>query len=381
MRRFRYPILLGLGWLVWIWAVALISEQVWPWMMGPHNWSYDVSRRATALTRWDSGWYVAIVESGYQNPPTRVAEQTNHAFFPLYPLIVRAIVKATKMETSVAGNIVSALALLGTLPLLAQFTRRNFGEDEVKPALWLFLLFPTSFFFASVYTESLVLFLSLLAVVALQEKKPFVSAAGAYLAGLTRISGILLAPYLFLLSLEESGRDELKKPRTWIKALVAALPPLAGFGTFCLYYWKRFGDPFLFFTAQHNWADAPKTVWDGPRLIWEAVVTDITTGRILTKSPARTLEGFFFVLFIGLSLYLIVKKRFSHGAYSGMTTGIILASGTLESTGRYVLPAFPAFVALSRLHTRPILWALILTGCAAAQVFYVFVFVHWLWAG
>jgi hypothetical protein len=350
-------------------------------MVGPHNWSYDASRRATPLTRWDSGWYVAIVESGYQNPPTRVAEQTNHAFFPLYPLLVRALVKATKMETSVAGNIVSAVALLGALVLLAEFTRRNFGEELVKPTLWLFVLFPTAFFFAAVYTESLVLFLSLLAVVSLQGKKPWVSAAAGYLAGLTRISGVLMAPYLFLVSLEESGRDNLKKLSTWWKAFLAALPPIAGFGTFCLYYWKRFNDPFLFFTAQHNWADAPKSAIDGPRLIWEAIVQDITTGRILTKSPARTLEGFFFVLFIGLAVYLLVKKRWSHGCYSGMTTGIILLTGTLESTGRYVLPAFPAFAALAQLHRRPILWAAILSGCAVAQVAYVFVFVHWLWAG
>src|SRR5437868_7228260 len=40
------------------------------------------------LSRWDAGWYVEIARDGYRYEP---GSPSNVAFFPLYPLLIRAI--------------------------------------------------------------------------------------------------------------------------------------------------------------------------------------------------------------------------------------------------------------------------------------------------
>src|SRR4051812_29448816 len=53
------------------------------------------------LARWDSVWYLAIANDGYPADDPRRA-----AFFPLYPLLVRAV-NAVVREPIVAGALVS----------------------------------------------------------------------------------------------------------------------------------------------------------------------------------------------------------------------------------------------------------------------------------
>ncbi|HEX7528087.1 MAG TPA: mannosyltransferase family protein, partial [Thermoanaerobaculia bacterium] len=258
---------LGLSWLAGVWIVAALSGSILPGMSAGRPWSYDITRRVTPLTRWDSGWYVDLAEAGYREPPTRVGEESNHAFFPLYPALIRLVVRTTGLETSRAGNLVSAVALLAALLLFADWTKRHFGEAHVVPAVLVLLLFPTSFFFTAVYTEALLLALSLSAVEAFERHRPLVGALAGLLAGLTRISGLVLAPYLALVAFRAERDAGVPRGRAFGAAALAAASPVAGFGLFCLYFWKRFRDPLLFVTAQHNWSGESKSILDGPGLI------------------------------------------------------------------------------------------------------------------
>lgn len=402
----------GLLWLLWIWGIALLSNDPRPWP--GHPWQYDLERRAVPLARWDSGWYLRIVEQGYQRPPSRMGQQTNHAFFPLYPGLIRAVVRTTGLESSMAGCLLSALALLGTLPLLAGWVKAEWGEAAVKPTILVFLLFPTSFFFAALYTEALVLLLSVGAVRALQKERPLIAAACGLLAGLTRVSGLLLAPFLFLDSLRRSYERAGRLDAAALgRALFVGAAPAMGFGLFCLYFYKRFGDPLLFFTAQHNWATYEKSALQGPYLIYRDLSMAISSGRLF-RDPGRMYEGVYLLLFALLALLLVrsgirlggrrldVKpddvERASErkgvdvllfvktgpvveALYVSSLVGLVLLSGTLESSGRYVLPAFPAFVILAGLSRYRIAFPLWLAASAMAQAAYVFFFVNWIWAG
>ncbi len=371
----------GLVWLAGVWGVALAAPHVFPWMTGGNPWTWDIVRRVTPLARWDSGWYVNLAEAGYGEPPAHVGEETNHAFFPLYAGLMRLLVRTTGIETSAAGNLVSAAALLVALVLFAEWTRRHFGEERVTPAVRVLLLFPTSFFLAAVYTEALVLALALAAVLAFESGRPLAGAAAGALAGLTRITGIVLAPYLALVSWRASRAEGLPAGRSAARAALAGASPLAGFALFCLYFRRRFGDPFLFVKAQHNWSGQAKSVLDGPALIWRAVAEDFRSGRLLGAAPARTYEGLYLVLFLVLAVVLLRLRRPAEALYVALTVGIVLASGTLESAGRYVLPAFPAFAALAGLARRRGLFRALLAASGLAGTVYVWAFVHWYWAG
>jgi len=377
----RRLLLVALAWALWVWLIALLAAELTPWLTGPTQWGDDLIRRATPLARWDAGWYISIAEGGYEPPPRAFGVETNHAFFPLYPLLMRLLARTTGIETAAAGNLISAASFFGAVLLFAGWVRPRWGESRVRPALLALLVFPTSFFFLAVYTESLFLFLALLAVVSIDRDRPVVAAAAGYLSGLTRITGVVLAPYLALSSLVKSRREGRSRARALVAALLAGLPPLLGFLTFCAYFEVRFGDPFLFMKAQHNWGLAEKTALDGPRLIATTVWGDVTTGRIFHRSPVRTLEGAFLLLFAYLAIRLLREKRWIEALYVLMTIGLVPFTGTLESAGRYVLPAFPAFAVLAGLAARPGLFRTFLFVGLLAQAAYVWVFVNWLWAG
>ncbi len=377
----RRVLLLGAAWLALVWALAHVAARSTPWLTGPTGWSPELASRVLPLARWDSGWYLAIAKAGYEAPPTRAGQETNHAFFPLYPVLMRGLGRATGLETSRAGALVSAASLLGALVLFAAWTRRRFGEETVWPALLALLAFPTSFFFAAVYTESLLLLLALSAVLALEKGHDAVAFGAGLLGGLTRISGLVLAPALALVSWRRSRERGRSVPRAALRAGLAGASPLAGFGLFCLYFHVRFGDALLFVKAQHNWSREPKTVFDGPRLILQEIWRDLSTGRVLAKSPARTMEGVFLLLFLLLAARLAARKLWPEALYVFLTVAIVFASGTLESGGRYVLPAFPAFAVLGSLAARPVLFRALLAVSFATQAVYVWLFVHWLWVG
>jgi hypothetical protein len=376
----RKILALGLCWLAWIWVAALVAPSVAPAKTAQRRWTCDVDRRVTPLARWDSGWYLTIAEAGYQAPPA-MGEQTNHAFFPLYPSLMRLLVRSTGLETSRAGNLVSGVSLLGALVLFARWVRLRFGEEGVTPALLALLVFPTSFFFAAVYTEAVLLFFALAAVLALERKHPLVAFAAGFLSGLTRISCVVLAPYLALVSLRRDRELGLPLSRALPKAAFVGASPLAGFGLFCLYFRERFGDALLFVRAQHNWSDTPVTILTGPWLALRTVFEDVTTGRVLVANPARTVEGIYLVVFAVLAVLLLKRKMLAEGVLLLLTVGLVLLSGTFESAGRYVLGAFPGFVMLGALAQKPALARVALVISAAAQLAYVWAFVHWYWAG
>ncbi|MEO8054221.1 MAG: mannosyltransferase family protein [Acidobacteriota bacterium] len=377
----RRVLLLGAVWLAFVWAVALVAARSTPWLTARTGWSEELSRRLPALARWDSGWYVSIAEGGYEAPPVRVGQETNHAFFPLYPALMRGASCATGLDVARAGALVSAAALLGALLLLAAWTRRRFGEERVWPALLAFLAFPTSFFFAAVYSESLLLFLALGAVLALEEDRDGLAAAAGLLTGLTRISGLVLAPALFLVSWRRSRERGRPVPQALLRAGLVGASPLAGFGLFCLYFHELFGDALLFVKAQHNWSREAKTVFDGPRLILQEIVRDLATGHVFVKSPIRTMEGVFLLLFLFLAWRLAARRLWPEALYVFMTVAIVFTSGTLESGGRYVLPAFPAFAVLGGLAARPELFRVFVALSLLVQAGYVWLYVHWLWVG
>jgi hypothetical protein len=75
------------------------------------------------LSRWDAGWYVEIARDGYRHEP---GSPSNAAFFPLYPVPIRAIHALLFLPTGdywwlVTAIALSNVALLIGLTYLARF--------------------------------------------------------------------------------------------------------------------------------------------------------------------------------------------------------------------------------------------------------------------
>ena len=120
------------------------------WQAFPGSYFWD------GWASWDSGWYMTIVENGYELPRRG---QSNVAFFPLYPYATVAVSKLVGNPWA-AGLIVSNASVLMSLFYLRRIALRSLDPDGANRFLVYLLSFPTSFFLSSFYTEGLFLLVS-----------------------------------------------------------------------------------------------------------------------------------------------------------------------------------------------------------------------------
>jgi Mannosyltransferase (PIG-V) len=247
---------------------------------------------AAPAARWDASWYLVIAHYGYR-PELGPFTASRTAFFPLYPLGLRAIA-ASGVPSVLAGVLLSLLALslalygihrLTTLELAsasrAAITRARSGE-VARLAVLITAFAPMAFYFSAVYSESLYLALSVgLFWSARNGRWAAVGALGA-LASATRSTGVvLLAPALMLYLYgprEDRGPDfpsarrgrPRYRPRTDILWL-ALLP--AGLGLYMAHLALAGGDALAPFHAEDVWgrhfAGPYLGVWDGVKAAFE----------------------------------------------------------------------------------------------------------------
>src|SRR5918996_120081 len=167
------------------------------------------------LARWDAAWYLRIADSGYAGSDARAA------FFPLYPLLVRAL--ATPFGASpgallLAAYAVALAAFLAALVLLYRLVSLELGRPLARPTLLLLAVFPAALYFGAPYSESLFLLLAIGAFYAARTGRCAWAGACAGLASGTRSAGLLL---LLPLALIWWG----SRPRRWADAAWLLLAP------------------------------------------------------------------------------------------------------------------------------------------------------------
>jgi Mannosyltransferase (PIG-V) len=208
------------------------------------------------LARWDSVWYLRIADSGYGGSDARAA------FFPLYPLLVRAV--ATPFGASPAALLVAAYAValaafLGALALLYRLVSLELGRPLARPTLLLLAVFPAALFFGAPYSESLFLLLAVGAFYAARTGRFAWAAAAAAGAAATRSAGILLLLPLAMLWWE--SRDRRLRDAAWL-----LLAPV-GLAAYALFLGLAEGDALRFLDVQDAWsrelAVPLSGAWDG----------------------------------------------------------------------------------------------------------------------
>jgi mannosyltransferase PIG-V len=219
------------------------------------------------LARWDAVWYLHVADSGYGE------SETQAAFFPLYPLLVRGL--ATPFGGSPAALLIAAYAValgafLAALTLLHRLVVLELGHRIAEPTLLLLAVFPAALYFGAPYAESLFLLLSVAAFYAARTGRWAAAGACAAAAAATRNSGVLLMLPLALLWWSSRERD----PRAGAWILLAPL----GLAAFALYLGLAEGDALRFAHAHEAWYrelklpvvgawDALVAAWDGLRQV------------------------------------------------------------------------------------------------------------------
>src|SRR4051794_16992430 len=181
--------------LIWVVGItALLRFGLEPTVSPPaevHPYGWLPTLLTAPATPWDAGHYVGLALHGYDQP-------LRAAFFPLYPLLARAV--TAPLDSPIAGALAISLASFAVaLYLLHRLVALEAGERYARGALWVVALFPTAFFYSAIYTESLFLALSIGAFYAARRERWWLAGVCGALASATRNTGLLLVVPLLLL--------------------------------------------------------------------------------------------------------------------------------------------------------------------------------------
>jgi len=342
--------------------VALFLESSIP--LGYHGPTFSTAPILASLTGSDSVYLLGIARDGYHAEPVFRAFR-DWAFFPLYPLVTRAFSVLTLGELALAGVLVSNLAFVAALAVLYALAIRHLEHDRAVRSLAFLALAPGAVAFAMAYTDSLFLLLAAGAFLAAEQRRWWMMAVLYGLATLTRLQGILLGIPLAILI----AGSNMPTPDGW-RSLIAwrttrlawlATGPLA-FGVFAAYLGTTFGDPLGMFTAQRAWSQ-----------IGEEPVGPVTP--VLDRFDPIVL------LLVGvlcLYLFLFVFRRVDRppAAYTALALVTVLtslATGRLQSVGRYLVVAWPFSWALA---SRRAGWFELVGLAAFAALFVIHAVLH-----
>ncbi len=366
---FKKVLILVGGWLVIVNIIGLLAlnrlnlspDDAYSWIP-VEKYTQDQSWNVINMhARWDSNWYMDIVKNGYEL--REVASLSNIVFFPLYPFLIKMIAIMIGGNLILAGWIVSSIFLILACIILFHLVEKFHKEANPFLTVFLLLIFPTAFFLNAVYTESLFLFLSLLAFYFCLDRKYFYAGIIGLLAALTRVTGLLLfVPLVMQFFINEGFAKDVYK-----KSTALLLIPI-GTGLFFLFHWIRFGDPLLFFEIESAWGRSFHVNHDHFIFLTHAALANMSFDII------------YVVFGLTVATYLVYRKQYPYAFYMVSTIGVAVASGTLMSIGRYILVLFPIFIvgASIKNDTSRYIWIIISSMLMALNTY---LFVNWYWAG
>src|SRR3989344_6062439 len=139
-----------------------------------------------------------------------------YAFFPIYTMIIyffSHLFSSNLLESIVnsvlVGIYISNIAFIFALILLFELIKIDFSRKISFLTLVVLLIFPTSFYFGSLYNESLFLLLSVLSFYFARKGKWRFASLFGLLSSATRVFGILLLPALLIEAYQQ--RISIKK--------------------------------------------------------------------------------------------------------------------------------------------------------------------------
>lgn len=290
----------------------------------------NLSLNAIFLFPWanfDGIHYINIAEYSYTNQAR---------FFPLFPLLMSVL----------PSEFMLRLLLVNTLFFLALFVFKKLIEIDFpniisKKVILYLLLFPTSFFFVSIYSEGLFLLLTLSAFYLARRNMWFWSVICVMLLTATRFVGIAILPALFYEFVITNGiRNK--------KILIFLLAPL-GLAVYSLFNYYKWNNFFYFIQAQGELGNNrvvnsliffPQTIFRYIKIL-STVPFSYEWGIALFELVSFLLTAFL--------LYFAWKKkiRVSYLIFAAINFAIIISTGTFSGLPRYVLTIFPIFIALA----------------------------------
>jgi len=312
--------------------------------------------------RFDANWYTSIAEQGYGSI------QGDDHFPPLYPLLIH-LAKPIFGNAFIAGLVISHLAALYAIKLLLDLFDQWGNASAGKQTVLYFLIYPTSFFLFSAYTESIFLVTALLSLRSMKSQSWAWAGFWAFCAIITRLQGAaLLIPLIYLMW---KDRPFLRNLHHWLGMAIA--------GTGFLFY------IFLRSTqVSGNALPFVEPVWHAHLVLpWETYLYAVRTLLSGEYNRNDLLNFAVVTLFLVLLISGWKKIPLEYNLYTTFSLLIMLIrivdTQPLISMSRYSLTLFPSFYMLGSSGQNPWRHRIIAYSFIALSLYLSSEFFSWGW--
>ncbi|MFD7323846.1 hypothetical protein ACFV9D_22540 [Streptomyces sp. NPDC059875] len=335
-------------------AVRLLGLLVitrWSHLKGLEVWP-------TLATSWDSRWYLAIADHGYEPEPGEPAGHRTMAFFPLYPALVKAFAAVTPGSRASVGLALAVLCSLAAAWGIFAVGDRLYGRRVGTVLVVLWGALPVSAVQWMGYTESLFTALAAWALYAALDGRWAWAAGLAVGAGLTRPTGVAVAAAVSVAGLLAARRGSRR-------ALAAALVAPLGWLGYVGWVGLRLGRWDGYFVVQESWSNT----WDGGTV----TLDQLRNHLVYDKDPQLFLVVVSLVLLAAVALHLLCvadRQPLPLLVFAGVLLLVVLGSGGVYfPRARFLLPGFPLLLplALAVCRARRRVAALVLAAAALSS--------------
>lgn len=360
------PIIIILCWLIILIASLYLGRYLIP-LWDPH-FPYSQNqllkpRYPNWLWPWanfDGTHYILIAKDGYTH-------QYTEAFFPLFPFTIRFLSQKLAIPSIYAGLSLNFILFIINLYLLKKINQHLHTHTSKNPKskspqatylklLITYLIFPTSFFFISLYSESLFLFLTLTTFLSAYKNKWWLAGISGALATATRFVGIIMIPSLLIIWWQQHQSSQ-KTPHqlniiSTLKTYKNIIPIIfvsTGLIAYMYYLYTQYHDPLYFFHIQSSFSTYRQTnsLILLPQVFWRYLKIIITVNWFTPTFTATAIETLTATLFLFLCFLTWKKYGPALGLYTLLSYITPTMTGSFASLPRYVLVLFPAFIALT----------------------------------
>lgn len=310
------------------------------------------------LCRFDCEWFEAIAGQGYYSATT-----TN--FFPLFPLLGRAVNRLTGIHILISLLLIANIACLAAYIIIYHLFTKMADEQTAKWALTILVAYPFAYFHAAAYPESLMLLFSALAVLLALRGNHIWAGVALGLGVLSRHITMFAGAALLAAQVHQRGfhpRRLLLHP-----AILGLLVPWLFFGMYCYFQYVAFGNPLAFSEARDAW---------GPRSWWGIATLLRTSERDLDVQIMFTFLPFALLPTIG-AIALVTKREWVELASFAVVLLLVLWLIGIWGIGRYSASCWPAFLPIGKwVASRPNMQGPLIVVLALFQGLFFFLYSH-----
>lgn len=298
------------------------------------------------LWQWgnfDGVHYLTIAKSFYSAYYTQT-------FFPFYPILIMLISKITFITNYLTiALLVSNIFFLFCLIIFSKLLKlEKFTTPQIYWTLIFLIVFPTSYYFGAVYTESIFLFMTLLFYYLVKKMRWIPAGLVGLLSSATKLLGVFLTSFFvydFIIKIK-------KHQKIQIREIVGFLLVFIGLFSYMFYLQAKFNDFLLFWHSQPVFGAGRlgSGIILPPQVIYRylKILVSVSPGNIAFFTALQELLAFLsaiFLLWVGYSK----KINISYLLYALIVIVVPSLTGTLSSMPRYILIAFPIYMILGKI--------------------------------